>query len=142
MEQPKVTPDTHDYSRDRVIHKIPLPATLPAGLKVHCDDCKVAIPADAPAPPEGDCMFVAQHKLAWFHPQETPAAQHVMAVAAWSLIYDAPLKAGTHPESVEYMRQHRASRKAHFAVSAVRQAMTAEQLEAGKQHKRDGSLYK
>jgi hypothetical protein len=135
-------PDTHNYSPHSVRRPIPLPETLPAGLKVHCAACQVVVPSDAPATAAGDCAFVALHKLAWFHPYETPAAQHVMAVAAWSLIYNEALAKRTDAPSSDYMAAFRANRKAHFAASAVRQAMTPEQVEAGKQHKRDGALYR
>jgi hypothetical protein len=117
------------------------PITLPTGLIYHCDACKLAVPSDAPKVDRADCAFIAKHRLAWFNPAETPAGQHVMAVAAWALIHDPVLKAG-EPTSTAYSRAYHTSRKAHFTASAVRKAMTPEQVTAGLAHKRDGVLYR
>ena len=114
---------------------------LPAGLEVHCEACQVVVPSDAPKLEGADCEFVARHKLAWFNPKESPAGQHCMAAAAWELIHDAPLRAG-HPDAVAYLRAFQRDRKNHFAQSALRQAMTPEQVQAGLLHRRDGVLYR
>jgi hypothetical protein len=113
---------------------------LPEGLVVHCDKCNLVIPSDAPRPDESDCGFVALHKLAYFNPSETVAAQHLMAVAAWSLIYHKSLLG--HPESAEYHSKFQQDRKGHFAESAVRKALTPEQVQAGLEHRRDSEFYK
>ena len=115
--------------------------SLPAGLIYHCASCKLVIPSDAPTVAGADCAFVAKHKLAWFNAKETPAGQHVQAVATWQLIHDAPLKTN-EPATRQYLAAFRASRNAHFAASAVRKAMTPAQIQAGMQHRRDGALYK
>jgi len=114
---------------------------LPAGLVFHCEQCQVVIPADAPRPESGDCVFVAHHKLAWFNPKETIAGQHCMAAAAWALIYHEALSAKAHPESTEYLRQFKMERNAHFAQSAVRHAMTQEQVKLAVAHRRDWFLF-
>ena len=99
----------------------PMPdGRLPEGLVYHCEACCVVIPADAPRPEGGDCMFVAVHKLAWFNPRQTLAGQHCMGVAAWSLIYHQPLSQQAHAESTEYLRQFKREREAHFEHSAAR----------------------
>jgi hypothetical protein len=116
---------------------VPIP---PSGLIVHCANCNIVVPADAPRSTDSDCAFVALHRLTWFNPNETVAGQHVMAVAAWGLIHDAALKAA-HPEATAYYRRFQLQRKAHFAESAARKAMTPEQVEAGKAHRRDGALF-
>jgi len=134
-------PDTHDYARHGVRRPIPLPATLPDGLAVHCEQCQLVVPADAPRSGESDCVFVAQHKLAWFNPAETIAAQHVMAVSAWMLIYDAALKQGD-AEAAQYSRAFRNSRKDHFQKSAAYKALAPARVADGRAHHRDGSLYK
>ena len=115
--------------------------TLPAGLVHHCYGCKIVIPSDAPRPNEANCAFVAMHKLAWSNPAETVAAQFLMAVAAWGLIHNKALKSGD-PMATAYQRAFQADRKAHYAASAARKAMTAEQVAAGLQHKRDAPLYR
>jgi hypothetical protein len=115
---------------------------LPEGLVFHCGKCLVVIPADSPRPDGGDCEFVARHKLAWFNPKETIAGQHCMAVAAWSLIYHEALSVSVpHVEGVEYIRQFKRERKDHFAQSAARKAMTAEQVELASVHDRDWKLF-
>ncbi|WP_188760669.1 hypothetical protein [Edaphobacter acidisoli] len=114
---------------------------LPAGLTYHCAACAIVVPADAPRPEGGDCEFVATHKLAWYKPEETLAGKFCMAVAAWALIYHQPLRDKAHAESVEYLRQFKHERKAHFAASAARLAMLPEHIEAERQHGRDGWLY-
>jgi hypothetical protein len=116
------------------------PTNLPAGLVVHCAQCNLVVPSDAPQPPESGCEFVALHRLAFYNPKETIAGQHVQAVATWALIYDTELKAA-EPASVAYRNAFRASRKAHFGASAVRKGMTQAQVDAGVQHPRDRSLY-
>ena len=113
---------------------------LPDGLQLHCAACGVVIPTDAPVLEGGDCEFVARHKLAWYKPTETLAGQHAMAVAAWALIYDAALREGV-PEAVAYRQHFQQQRRAAFAASAVRRAMTPEQVAAGRLHPRDRSLY-
>jgi hypothetical protein len=113
---------------------------LPQGLTVHCEKCNIVIPSDAPRPEGGDCAFVALHKLTWFNPKETITGQHCMATAAWALIYHETISAA-HPESVSYLRQFKHERKAHFTASAVRKAMTPEQIEAGAAHRRDYKLF-
>ena len=115
--------------------------TPPAGLIVHCADCNIVVPADAPRSTDSDCAFVAIHRLAWFNPNETVAAQHVMAVAAWALIHDKALRETKQADCTAYQAAFRASRKNHFAASAARRAMTSEQVEAGKAHRRDGALF-
>jgi hypothetical protein len=120
-------------------------AILPAGLCFHCAECRIVIPSDAPLIEGADCAFVALHRLAWFNPNETPAGQHCQAAAAWELIHDAPLKAG-HAGAVAYRHRFKRERKAHFAESAVRQAMTPEQIEEAllgqrPEHARDRSLF-
>jgi hypothetical protein len=114
---------------------------LPEGLVIHCEKCDLVIPADAPRPEGGDCAFVSLHRLACFRPQETVAGQHAMATAAWSLIYHDVLSSKTHPESVEYMCQFKKERKAHFHSSAVKKALSEEQIELGSVHLRDWKLY-
>jgi hypothetical protein len=84
---------------------------------------------------------VSKHKLSWFNPAETPAGQHVQAVATWALIYHTALSV-SEPASAAYHRSFQTNRKAHFAASAVRKAMTMEQVMDGARHKRDGALYK
>lgn len=133
--------DTRNYAEHERRRPIPLPDKLPDGLVVHCDECKMVVPSDAPRSASADCGFVARHKLSWFSRTETIAAQHVMAVAAWSLIHDAALKAG-EASVADYHRQFRADRKAHFAASAARQAMSPVQVAAALLHRRDGALYK
>lgn len=119
------------------MHTLP---QLPEGLVYHCDECNLVIPSDAPRPSDPDCEFVALHKLAYFNPSETVAAQHVMAVAAWSLIYHKS-RVG-HPESTEYHSKFQQDRKGHFAESVVRQGMSPEQVQAGIEHRRDSEFYK
>jgi hypothetical protein len=63
-----------------------------------------------------------------------------MAVATWAMIYDTSLKV-SEPESTAYHAAYRASRKAHYRSSAVYKALSAEQLQDGARHKRDGALY-
>lgn len=116
------------------------PVNVTPGLIIHCHRCGLVVPADAPRPAFSDCDFVALHKLAYYNAKETPAAQHVMAVAAWGLIHHAALTAG-EPTCTAYQQAFRKSRKDHFAESAVRKAMTPEQVEAGLQNRRDGALY-
>jgi hypothetical protein len=133
--------DSHDWTRRTGVRRpIPLPEKLPEGLAVHCDSCKVVVPSDAPRSGQCDCEYVALHKLAWFNPAETLAGQFAMATAAWALIYEAALRAGD-AECVQYRRQYQMERKAHFAGSAARQAMTPEQVEAHAAHRRDGWLF-
>lgn len=114
---------------------------LPEGLVVHCEKCDLVVPADAPRPGDGDCAFVALHRLAWFNPRETVAGQHAMATAAWSLIYHEAISNKTHTEAVEYLRQFKHERKAHFEASTVKKALTEEHVELGSVHLRDWKLY-
>ncbi|QMV19700.1 hypothetical protein GOB94_14110 [Granulicella sp. 5B5] len=117
---------------------------LPVGLKYHCDDCGLVVPADAPDLPNANCVAIAKAKLSYFEPAETLAGQFAMAAAAWGLIHrrsitgDAP-----HPEGAEYHRRFRYERKSHFALSALRVAMTYEQIAAAKKARggRDRWLY-
>lgn len=119
------------------------PATIPAGLEIHCAACGLVVPSDAPRPASGgDCAFVAQHRLSHFNAAETPAAQHVMAVCTWALIYDTELRGKSDAAASTYHAAFRASRKAHFAASAVRKAMTPEAVALQAQHRRDGGLYR
>ena len=113
---------------------------LPAGLVVHCAHCNLVVPSDAPQPAESGCEFVALHKLAFYKPIETLAGQHVMAVAAWALIYSTALGV-SEPASAAYHKAFWRSRKAHFQASAVRKGMTQIQVDEGARHPRDGSLY-
>ena len=113
---------------------------LPEGLVVHCNKCNLVIPSDAPKPDESDCEFIALHRLAWFDPSATIAAQHCQAVATWSLINHKSLVG--HPESVEYHSKFKKDRKGHFAESAVRACLTPEQVKAGLEHRREGHFYK
>src|SRR6185437_7511386 len=85
---------------------------LPEGLEFHCDRCRLVIPAEAPRPDADDdlkpshCEFIARHKLAWFNPQASVRHQHIMASAAWELIYHYHLRGETpHWRSLEYLRQ-------------------------------------
>lgn len=121
---------------------------LTTGLKLHCDACGIVIPSDAPVPPgAGDCAFVKLHRLAGpFNPEETPAGQHAQAVAAWSLIYFDALRAGDVEALADgaarvYLRSFQRERKAHFAASAVRLAMTPEAVQAAHAHRRDRTLF-
>jgi hypothetical protein len=119
------------------------PPSPPAGLKIHCDQCNLVIPTDAPSDaPDPDCTFVALHKLAWFHSTETIAAQHAMAIATWTLIHDKAIRHLAHAPSIEYRRRFGVDRKAHFQESAAYKAMTPEQLSIAANHKRDGWLFK
>ena len=112
------------------------PLILPPGLTYHCGSCKLVIPADAPKPNDADCAFVAQHRLAHFNPDESLSGQHVMAAAAWTLINHKALSAEiADPESVAYKQRIHRDRKNHFAESAVRQAMTDEQVKTASGHK-------
>lgn len=103
---------------------------LPAGLAFHCDACHVVIPADAPHPEGGDCAILAANRMTPFKPEESIAGQFTMAAAAWGLIYHAPLKADAHAESSAYHHGFRMQRKDHFAASALRAAMTPDQVRA------------
>lgn len=103
---------------------------LPEGLKIHCEACGVVVPQDAPTPNIASCAWVAANKMAWFDPSETLAGNHVMAVAAWALVHHKALSPEiAHPESVEYLRQHRADRKQHFSSSLVRRVLAPEHVE-------------
>lgn len=106
----------------------------------HCATCNIVIPSDAPKLTEADCAQIVSAKLTWFNPKETVAGQHCMATAAWALIHDKAIKAA-QPEAVKYHNQFKHERKSHFANSAVRKALTAEQVTDGLAHKRDSSLY-
>jgi hypothetical protein len=117
-----------------------LPTNITPGLIVHCPLCNLVIPSDAPQPESYDCEFVAKHKLAFYNPKETIAGQHVQAVATWALIYDAQLE-GSEPATT-YYKSFQKDRKTHFANSAVRKAMTPEQVIEQAKNKRDGALYK
>lgn len=116
---------------------------LPAGFKFHCDACGVVVPADAPEVPAelANCADVVRGKLAWFNANETRAAQHIMAAAAWCLIHDAALKQG-HAGAVEYRRRMSLDRKALYAESAVRKSLAPGELETEVKHRRDGWLHK
>lgn len=117
---------------------------LPAGMEFHCKDCHIVIPADAPRPEGGDCIALARSRMCPFKPFESLAGQHVMAAAAWGLIYHAELKVNAHPESTEYNRRLWYDRKAHFGESAVRAGMKEEHVAADKAHMsgRDAWLYR
>jgi hypothetical protein len=66
-----------------------------------------------------------------------------MAAAAWSLIYDRAHSGATpHAPSAAYKRRIHPDRKNHFGESAVRKAMTDDQVKALAEHKRDGWLVK
>jgi hypothetical protein len=78
--------------------------------------------------------------LAWFDSSATAAAQHCQAVATWSLIHHQSLVG--HPESAEYHKEFKLERKGHFAKSAVRSALTPEQIQAGVEHRRESHFYK
>ncbi len=118
---------------------------LPAGLVFHCDDCHVVIPEDAPRPEGGNCAWVAYNRMAPFKRQETLVGQFTMAAAAWGYVYYALLNAPEPiPELADYQRQFRYARKDHFEASALRKAMTAEQLQGELCHphgRRDVWLY-
>jgi hypothetical protein len=116
--------------------------SLPEGLKYHCTACKIVIPADAPEVPADlvDCQRVAKAKLTWFNPKETRAAQHIMAAAAWCLIHEAAIKAG-HGKACHFRHRVLHDRKGLYADSAVRQGLASHELEAEKQHRRDGWLH-
>ena len=105
------------------------PKPLTAGLAVHCASCSIVVPTDAPTPSNGDCGAVEAAHLAWHDPYETVAAQHAMAVGAWGFIYHVALSSGDS-QSLAYRKQFLSDRKGHFALSAARQAMTEEQVEA------------
>lgn len=117
--------------------------TLPAGLRFHCAGCEIVVPSDVPEVPDAlaNCARVTRAKLGWFNPKETLAGQHIMAAAAWALIYEDALKAG-HGKACEYVRRIHRDRKALYAGSAVRVAMTPEHVAAEAQHRRDGWLHK
>lgn len=123
--------------------KKPAYIDLPPGLKYHCEDCMIVVPADAPTAPVGsaNCAAVVKAKLTWFDPNETRAAQHIMAAAAWCLIHEAALK-HVHPASVEYRRRINQDRKALYAESAVRKGLAPGELEAEVKHRRDRWLHK
>jgi hypothetical protein len=90
-------------------------------------------------------MFVAQHRLAWFDPQETVRGQHTMATAAWHLIYHAEVEgASPDPQAVAYMRKYRADPRSHFCTSHARKALSAEQVgqQRALKSNRDGGFYK
>ena len=114
---------------------------LPPGLAYHCEACMVVVPADAPRLPEQDCVAIGRSGLTWFNGRETLAGQFCMAAAAWELIHLKAL-AGGHAESLAYQRRFRLERKAHFAESVARQAMSPEQVQAEATHRRDGHLYR
>lgn len=118
---------------------------LPTGLSYHCLQCRVVVPSDAPKSGQADCETVAKCKLAWFDPKTTIAAQFVMAVAAWQLIYHQALKDGD-VEVAEYKAKFQADRKSHYEDSATRKALTPEQIEAEIAHsvhgRRDAWIYK
>lgn len=106
-------------------------AELPAGLAFHCERCRVVIPADAPRPDGSDitgdtelsCEFVARHRLAWFNPKATPRHQHIMASAAWELVYHQHLRGEQpHAESVAYLRQFKLQPEEHWKTSAAAEA--------------------
>jgi len=103
---------------------------LPEGLEFHCERCRVVIPADAPRPDVDDdfasaeierqCEFIARHKLAWFSPKASPRQQHIMASAAWELVYHRQLKAEKpHPQSIEYLRRFKLQPEEHWKASAA-----------------------
>jgi len=100
---------------------------LPTGLVIHCDKCSIVIPSDAPVGPTPDCASVFRAKLCWYNESASILDRFTQAAAAWSLIHHKDLTAG-HPECIEYRRQFQMERKAHFAKSAVRIAMTPEQV--------------
>ena len=102
---------------------------LPEGLVVHCESCGIVVPSDAPRPDGGHCALVAANKLSHFRPNETVKGQHTMATAAWWLIYHDLLH-GPHPDAavVAYWNQYRTNPKQHFVSSAVRCALTPEQV--------------
>ena len=117
---------------------------LPAGLVFHCDACGIVIPADAPRPAGGDCAWVAEHRMAWFDPDETLKGQHTMATAAWHLIYDRELKEAAHPQAVEYLRTFRSDPQQHFRCSHARRALSTEHVAQQRAMKpnRDAAFYK
>lgn len=116
---------------------------LPAGLRYHCDDCKLVVPSDAPAVPveHANCARVVRAKLSWFNSRETRAAQHVMAVATWCLIHEDAIRAG-HGRACEYQRRLSRDRKALYAESEVRKKLSADELATEVAHRRDGWLHK
>ncbi len=103
---------------------------LPPGLVYHCETCRIAIPADAPKPAVADCATPARRKFGQLHRDELTTGHFAQAVASWSLIHHEALN-GLEPdlECVEYWRQFRFERKAHFQASAVRAALTPEQVD-------------
>ena len=116
------------------------PALVPEGLEIHCDACGLVVPSDAPRSEAHDCAHIARHKLAYFNAKETVPAQHVMAVACWAMIHDPLFRSPCHRDHAaarEYQAEFVQDRKAHFAKSASRAAMTDEQVAAGKMHARD-----
>jgi hypothetical protein len=117
---------------------------LPIGLAYHCEGCGVVIPSDAPNPDNAACAWVVANKMSWFDPNETIASQHTMATAAWALVHHKSLTPDiAHPESITYLQHFKADRKSHFVQSAVRKAMTPEQVAAQSKlnNGRDAWLY-
>jgi hypothetical protein len=106
---------------------------LPEGLEFHCDRCRVVIPTEAPRPDADDdlaagyCESIARAKLTWFNPKASVRHQHIMASAAWELVYHFHLRAETpHAGSVEYLRQFKLQPELHWRASAVAASLAPE----------------
>ena len=103
-------------------------AELPEGLAFHCDRCRVVIPEDAPRPDiAGDievrCEEIARHKLAWFNPRASARHQHIMACAAWHMVYWHALRSETpHAESAAYLKRFKLQPELHWRTSRIAQS--------------------
>jgi len=94
---------------------------LPVGFTLHCDECGLVVPVEAPRPAAGaDCAFVARHNLAWFNAGLPSRLQHTQASATWELIHHEALR-GESPdaECLEYLDQFKRRPEAHFSRSVA-----------------------